>query len=141
MTKKHIFIAVDQEIPFHDVDSLDIVWHGHYVKYFEIARWALMKKLNYGYLDMQRSGYSWPVIELKIRYANPAVFGQIVTIYAELAEWKNWLKINYVIRDKQTGEKLTKGHTLQVAVDLQSKKMCFESPAVLFELIAQSLKD
>ncbi|MEZ4452430.1 MAG: hypothetical protein R3B09_23395 [Nannocystaceae bacterium] len=28
-------VSVDFEVPFHDVDALRIVWHGHYYKYME----------------------------------------------------------------------------------------------------------
>jgi len=51
------------EIPFHDVDSAEVAWHGHYVKYFEIARCKLLDKFDYNYPQMTASGYFWPIIE------------------------------------------------------------------------------
>jgi acyl-CoA thioester hydrolase len=125
--------AIDLQIPFHDVDMMEVVWHGHYAKYFEIARCALLEKIDYNYPQMRDSGYAWPVIDLRIRYVQPSVFGQIITIKAEIVEWENRLKINYLITDKGTGSRLTKGHSVQVAVDLATREMCFTSPAVLFE--------
>ena len=125
--------TIDLEIPFHDVDMMEIVWHGHYAKYFEIARCALLDKINYNYAQMRASGYAWPVIDLSIRYIQPAVFGQKITVRAQLVEWENRLKINYLITDKCTGVRLTKGHSIQVAVNMSSKEMCFVSPPVLFE--------
>jgi acyl-CoA thioester hydrolase len=124
---------IDIQIPFHDVDMMEVVWHGHYVKYFEIARCALLDTIAYNYAQMRDSGYAWPVIDLRIRYAKPATFGQIITIHAEIVEWENRLKINYQITDKLTGTRLTKGHSIQVAIDSQTKAMCFESPRVLLE--------
>lgn len=124
---------IDMEIPFHDVDMMEVVWHGHYAKYFEIARCSLLEKINYNYPQMRASGYSWPVIDLRVRYIKPAVFGQIITILAEIVEWENRLKINYLITDKFTGSRLTKGYSIQVAIDRDTNEMCFESPAVLFE--------
>ena len=124
---------IDIEIPFHDVDMMEVVWHGHYVKYFEIARCALLEKINYNYPQMRDSCYSWPVIDLRIRYIKPAMFGQIITVKCCCVEWENRLKIDYLIVDKHTGTRLTKGYSIQVAVDRQTKEMCFESPAVLFE--------
>ncbi|MES2605832.1 MAG: acyl-CoA thioesterase, partial [Pseudomonadota bacterium] len=47
-------------IPFHDVDPAQIVWHGHYAKYLEIARGKLLDKIDYNYLQMAESGYFWP---------------------------------------------------------------------------------
>lgn len=125
--------AIDIQVPFHDVDMMEVVWHGHYVKYVEIARCALLDKIAYNYIQMRDSGYAWPVIELRIRYVKPAAFGQIITVHAEIVEWENRLKINYLITDKLTGTKLTKGYSIQVAIDNQTKAMCFESPNVLLE--------
>ena len=85
---------------------------------------------------MRDSGYAWPVIDLGIRYAQPAVFGQTITVTAQIVEWENRLKIKYLITDKNSGLRLTKGHSVQVAVDLATKEMCFVSPAVLFEKLS-----
>jgi len=130
---KTLYYSIDLEIPFHDVDMMEIVWHGHYAKYFEIARCALLDTINYNYPQMRDSGYAWPVIDLRIRYAKPATFRQIITVRAEIVEWENRLKINYLITDKQSGARLTKGHSIQVAVDMATQQMCFASPAVLLE--------
>jgi len=133
MTKRIYPTSVDLEIPFHDVDMMEVVWHGHYAKYFEIARCALLEKIDYNYPQMRDSGYTWPVIDLNMRYIKPAVFGQIITVQAAIVEWENRLKINYLIIDKDTGARLTKGHSIQVAVDMRTKGMCFESPRILFK--------
>jgi acyl-CoA thioester hydrolase len=125
--------SIDLQIPFHDVDMMEVVWHGHYVKYFEIARCALLEKIDYSYLQMRDSGYAWPVIDLKIRYVKPAAFGQIISVKAEIVEWENRLKINYLITDKCSGLRLTKGSSVQVAVNMKTGEMCFVSPAVLLE--------
>lgn len=121
------------DIPFHDVDVMAITWHGHYVKYFEIARCALLDKIDYNYLQMRASGFAWPVIDLRIRYAQPLRFQQKIKIIATLVEWENRLKINYLIEDAATGQRLTKGYTVQVAVDMQNQEMLLASPAVLLD--------
>ena len=133
MTKALISCQVEIEIPFFDVDLMEIVWHGHYAKYFEIARCVLLDKVNYGYMAMRDSGYTWPIVELRLRYAKPAHFGQKILVHAKISEWENRLKINYQIEDKQTGQRLTRGHTCQVAVDMATQEMCYESPPVLWE--------
>ncbi|NOU22368.1 MAG: acyl-CoA thioesterase [Methyloglobulus sp.] len=125
--------SVNLEIPFHDVDMMAVVWHGHYAKYFEIARCALLEKIGYNYPQMRDSGFAWPVIDLRIRYVKPALFGQKITVNATIVEWENRLKIDYLIIDKDTGLRLVKGYSIQVAVNMQTKAMCFESPKILFE--------
>lgn len=133
MSKSVHSTEIDLQIPFHDVDMMEVVWHGHYARYFEIARCALLEKIGYNYPQMHDSGYAWPVIDLRIRYVKPAVFGQVVTVKAEIAEWENRLKLNYLIIDQQTGARLVKGYSIQVAVNMDKREMCFESPAVLLE--------
>jgi len=50
-----------------------------------------------------------------------------------VVEWENRLRIDYVIRDLLTGQKLTTGHTIQVAVDMSTREMCFVCPQVLWD--------
>jgi acyl-CoA thioester hydrolase len=130
--------AVILQIPFHDVDSMEVVWHGHYVRYLEIARCALLDKIDYNYLQMKASGYVWPVIDLHIRYAKPSIFNQNIKVIASVQEWENRLKINYLITDNQTGHRLTRASSTQVAVDLKTGEMCLASPTILFQKLGIS---
>lgn len=125
------------EVPFHDVDLVGIVWHGHYAKYFEIARCALLETFNYNYMQMMASGYGWPVIDLRLRYVKPAQFGQKLRVRATLLEWENRLRIEYLVSDAASGERLTKGETMQVAVHMATREMCLVSPDVLFERLGE----
>ncbi|MBC7982855.1 MAG: acyl-CoA thioesterase [Candidatus Obscuribacterales bacterium] len=120
-------------VPFHDIDSINMVWHGHYAKYFEIARCELLDSFDYGYEAMRVSGYVWPVIDLHVRYIKAIRFGQRILVKASLCEWENRLLIDYLITDADSGQRLTKGQTSQVAVAIDSRELCLASPPVLFE--------
>ncbi|WP_411725910.1 acyl-CoA thioesterase [Methyloglobulus sp.] len=133
MSKCIVSCEIEIEVPFFDVDLMEIVWHGHYAKYFEMARCALLDKIDYGYMKMRASGYAWPVIDLRIRYAKSVKFSQKIIVQAQIVEWQNRLKINYLIVDKASGIRLTRGYTSQVAVDMASNEMCFENPAILWQ--------
>lgn len=122
-------------VPFHDVDSAQITWHGHYVKYLELARCALLDKLDYNYVQMTESGYFWPVVDLQLRYIAPARFLQEIKVTATLKEWENRLKIDYIITDSKTGERITKASTTQVAVDIESSEMQFVSPQFFIDKV------
>lgn len=126
-------------VPFHDVDSMQVAWHGHYVKYLEVARCEFLGSFNYSYQAMLESGYAWPVVDMRIKYIKPLRFGQRVRVQCALREWEYRLKIDYVISDAATGERLTKAYTIQVAVDLATQAMCFESPLVLRESLTRKL--
>jgi len=118
---------------FHDLDPMDIVWHGHYVKYLEIARCALLAQYGYDYPQMRESGYAWPIVDMRLKYVGSATFGQPLRIRAEISEWENRLRIEYRISDVASGRVLTKAHTIQVAVDLATREMQYVCPAVLWQ--------
>ncbi len=120
---------IDVIVPFFDVDSLEIVWHGHYVKYLEIARCALLDDIGHNYVKMKETGFAWPIIDLQLRYARAARFGQALRVRAELVEWENRLKIHYTVSDAATGERLTRASTIQVAVRVADGEMQLVSPA------------
>lgn len=118
---------------FHDVDAMDVVWHGHYVKYLELARCDLLAKYDYDYPAMAASGYAWPIVDLRLKYVKPARFRQQLRIAARIVEWENRLKIDYVIRDGNDGAVLTKAYSIQVAVDMKNGEMLYVCPAILWQ--------
>ncbi|BAP81383.1 putative 5-hydroxybenzoyl-CoA thioesterase [Pseudomonas sp. MT-1] len=130
---------VEVLVPFFDVDSMDIVWHGHYVKYFEMARCALLDRIGHNYVRMREAGYAWPIIDVQLRYMRGARFNQRIVVRADLVEWENRLKINYLISDAETGERMTRGSTVQVAVEIASREMLLASPKVLVEAVERAL--
>ncbi|MBS1213500.1 MAG: acyl-CoA thioesterase [Proteobacteria bacterium] len=125
-----VMAEVELAVPFHDVDMLEIAWHGHYCRYFEIARCAMLEKIAYDYMTMRATGFVWPVIDLHIRFVRPARFGQRIRVIAELAEYEYRMKIRYRVCDAESGTVLVRGHTIQVAVDARSGEMCYASPDI-----------
>lgn len=118
---------------FYDLDPMDIVWHGNYVKYLELARNALMAKHNYDYLQMRESGYAWPIVDLRLKYVGMVSYGQRIKVRARIVEWESRLKIDYLISCAETGARLTKASSVQVALDIQTREMCWVCPSVLWE--------
>lgn len=118
---------------FFDIDPMNIVWHGNYPKFFELARVALLDKIDYGYDAMVRSGFGWPVIDMQVRYAHPIKLRQEIDVQAAIVEWENRLKMAFEIRDAATGKRLTRGHSVQVAVEIETERMLWETPPILRE--------
>jgi len=118
---------------FYDIDPMEIVWHGHYVKYLERARSALLARVDYDYAAMRDSGFVWPIVDMRLKYVRPAVLKQPLKVRAEIVEWENRLRIEYLIRDASTGAKLNKASTIQVAVDLATREMQYLCPPVLWQ--------
>jgi acyl-CoA thioester hydrolase len=138
MTTPDLTHEIELVPAFHDVDSMDVVWHGHYVKYLELARCALLDKFDYGYTRMRESGYSWPIVDLRMKFSRPATFDQPLVVRAEIVEWESRLKLDYTIRDAKSGERLHRATSIQVAVDMATREMQYVCPRVLWDRLGVS---
>ena len=126
---------VEIEIPFQDGDPMGVTWHGNYFRYLEEARCALLRKIGYGYREMIESGYAWPIVDTRLKFVRPTEFWQRIRVAATITEYENRLKMDYEISDAESGERVTRGYTIQVAFDLKTNEMCFVTPPVLTEKI------
>ena len=131
----NIFAETETDIEFYDVDAMQIVWHGNYIKYFEIGRRSLLQKIGYYYDEMQRTNYLFPIIEISVKYINPVRFIDRVRIKSVLMEYENRLKIKYEIRNTETGVLTTKGTSTQMVLDMKTGETCFVCPALLTEKV------
>ena len=120
--------STEFKVEFYDVDSMGVVWHGNYVKYMELGRCALLDKIGYGYNEMKESGYAFPVTSIKLKYIKPLMFKQTAVIKAVLAEYENRIRIEYFIYDKESGEIVTRGESIQMALNMETQTASFLCP-------------
>ncbi|HEY7638497.1 MAG TPA: thioesterase family protein [Steroidobacteraceae bacterium] len=141
MRKQGVIDAtVEAVVAFHDVDVAGVAWHGHYLKYLENARWALMQRLDFGLDAMIASGYAWPIVEAHVKYVRVARFGDRLTVQASLVEWQNRLTVHYLVTNAATTERVARAKTVQVAVEASSGVLQFATPAVLLERVAAATR-
>ncbi|MBT9556280.1 MAG: acyl-CoA thioesterase [Myxococcales bacterium] len=129
----HLTHAIRHAPAFHDLDPLGIVWHGHYPKFLELVRCALLQQYHYDYPEMKESGWAWPIVDMRLKYVRPLRYAQNLELRATIVEYEHRLKIDYVISDVDTGEVCTRAHTIQVAVDMATGAMSLSTPPVLAE--------
>lgn len=129
--------TIEVKPAFFDVDPMAVVWHGHYVKYFELARSALMQRFNYDYLQMRESGFFWPIVDMRIKFVRPAMLGVPIKVKATIVEFESRLRVEYLITS-ETGEVVTRGYTIQVAVNADTMEMQFVCPQVLWDRLGVS---
>lgn len=125
--------ACEIEVAFSDVDAAGIVWHGHYFRYFEIARGVLLRKIGYDYPQMRDSGFAWPLVDCHARFVGALTYAQMIRVEAGLVEWENRMRVQYLITDAATGKRLATGETLQCAVTIDTWEMQLVSPPALLD--------
>lgn len=137
---KAIVSAAAEATPqFYDLDPLNIVWHGHYPRFLELGRVAVMDKIGYGYAAMAESGFAWPFTDYRMRYVRPMRLAHPVRIIAGIVEWENLLRIAYTIQDAESGERVMRASSSQAAVCVETKEMLWVTPPVLREKLAPYL--
>ncbi len=125
-------ISIDLEIPFHDVDALRIVWHGHYYKYFELARTELMRSCRLDVPDIGSLGHRMLVIESHCRYASHLSYGDRARVTAWLADVVHRIHVRFEIQNLTQGRRAAYGHTTLVATTREGA-MLHRTPEALLE--------
>jgi acyl-CoA thioester hydrolase len=117
------------DIRFSEVDSMGVVWHGHYAIYFEDAREAFGDKYGLEYLMMYDKGYFEPIVELTFKYKRVMIYGmkpEITITYRPCEAAK--IVFDYEIRDTETNEVVVTGHSVQVFMDRTTHQLVLNSP-------------
>lgn len=130
--------SIDIDVPFHDIDSLGVVWHGHYYKYFELARTALLRKYGFDIPKIFDMGYSMVVIDSSCRYIKPIRYGMIIRVHAEIVELEYRVKINYRITSAATGERLAKGTTIQATLNAKDNSLIMVTPEDIVDIFLKN---
>lgn len=130
--KKEKILSVTKpfEIRFSEVDSMGVVWHGHYAIYFEDAREEFGRKYDLGYLMMYDKGFFEPLVDLSFKYKKPLIYGmkpEITITYRPSDAAK--IIFDYEIRDSKTGEVYVTGHSVQVFMDKTNYQLVLTNPA------------
>lgn len=127
-------VAVELEIPFHDTDMMQVVWHGHYYKYFELARTELLRKVGLDRGDLIGRRYLFLVIESKCRHAFPLAYGDRARVAAWFRDVRNRINVHFEITNLTHGRRAARGHTVLVTLDAQ-RRMLLETPREILERI------
>ncbi len=106
-------------VRFHEVDGLHVVWHGHYLVYFEDARVAFGKRYGIDYQDIFNAGLMTPVVEVSCHYLQPASYNDELEVVARMFDCES-AKIVFgfeVIRSSD-GTLLATGTSVQAFMNL-----------------------
>ena len=117
------------KVRFNEVDSLRIVWHGHYVKYLEEAREAFGQKYGMGYLDIEKHGFVSPIVKVDIDYKQQLRYGDICISeaqYVDNAAAK--LVFKYTLYRKSDMAIVAKATTIQVFLNIKTMELSLNHP-------------
>lgn len=122
-------------VSFEDLDPMNVVWHGNYIRYMERARCDLLSKINYTYVDMKNDGVMYPIAKMETKYIKSACFGDKLVVETSIINVEPTLDIRYKIYKKGTNEKIFEAKTMQICVNLKNKESVYTAPLKFLESI------
>ncbi len=122
------------QVRFNEADPLGIVWHGHYIRYFEDGREAFGKKYGIGYLDFYKHDIIVPVVSVQCDYKRSLRYGEKVIVETRFIPClAAKLKFSYRLFNAKTQELVASGSSVQVFLDRQSSVLQLTNPAFFEE--------
>jgi len=131
---KSITVRTEVDVRFNEADPLGIVWHGHYIRYFEDGREAFGKKYGCSYLDFYKNGLVVPIVKVDCDYKKSLRYGDSLIVeatYTPSAAAK--IVFHYHIYHAATNELVAKGSTTQVFLDKDNNMLQLATPPFFVE--------
>ncbi len=120
------------QVRFYEVDAYSVVWHGHYVGWFEVGRNELTEKFDMGPLQLKEKNLLAPVVELNCEYKFPATFGESLLIQTTMERTEvAKLIFHYRVLSQRDGKVLATGSTTHVLTDFNGNLLYRVPPEVL----------
>lgn len=127
-------------VEFYDLDPMNVVWHGNYIKYLEAARCDLLEKIGYTYDDMKFEKTAYPVAKMELKFIKSATFKQKLNIKTTIEEIEPALIIKYIISDDQTGIKLFQAKSMQIRINIETGETLYNASEKFLEKIEEYKK-
>ena len=116
-------------VRFSEVDAMQVVWHGEYVRYFEDGREAFGRHYGIGYTNIVDEGYLVPIVELNVYFKQSLKFGETATVetrYIPCEAAK--ILFEYTIYRDYDQAVMATGSSVQVFLDKQTQQLELNNP-------------
>lgn len=125
-------------VPFYDLDPMQIVWHGNYLNYFELARAGLFQRYGvdlYNYYEREK--IIFPIIRTQTKHIIPLRHRDEIICRATLVDANIKLIVDFEIRKAGENVVCARGRTEQVAVQMPQGETLYSIPADIRDVLRQ----
>lgn len=127
--QKNKSYEVELKVPFHDLDPMQMVWHGNYLKYFDIARTALFDSLGVDLFSyFRKTNCLFPITKTTTKHIVSLRYRDKFKCKATIVEAMYKIVVEFQIRLLADNQICAKGRGEQVAVKYPEMEMLFEIP-------------
>ena len=126
---KHKSVEIQHKVPFYDLDPMQMVWHGNYLKYFDIARFELFDTLGIDLLSyFKKTNYLFPITKTYTKHVVSLRYKDEFKCKATVVEAQYKIVVDFEIRLVKNNQICAKGRSEQVAVKYPEMEIIFEIP-------------
>lgn len=121
-------------VRFSEVDSMQVVWHGEYIKYFEDGRVSFGNRYQINYMDVHSKGYVIPIVDLTCQFKQSLRFDEeaiIETRYIHTPAAK--IQFEYIIYRASDQTIAATGTSTQVFVNESTQELELTNPEFYLE--------
>ena len=113
----------EQRVYYADTDQGSVVYYANYLKWFEMGRTELLRQSGFDYGDFEKQGLIAPVVEVHCNFKFPAQYNDVIIIKTSIGKMGNSsMKFHYDIIRKKDKKLLAEGYTINVFVDMKTRK-------------------
>ncbi|MFK7848641.1 MAG: acyl-CoA thioesterase [Rhodothermales bacterium] len=121
-------------VRYRECDPMGVVYHAHYIDYFEVARTEALRDMGIVYKSLEDEGIQMPTIDLAVKYKQPAHYDDLLEIRIILKEKpKTRIRVDYEVRRVNEEDILTTGHVTLCFMDVKRKRPVL-APAIFDEM-------
>lgn len=103
---------------YADTDRSQVVYHANYLRFFEFGRSSLMRDAAFPYLEIEESGYIYPIVEVGLKYYIPVRYDEPILVHTRPAELARvTITFDYIITNEETGKIVCTGFTKHCATN------------------------
>lgn len=123
---------------YHHTDQMGIVHHSNYVKFFEVARTEWLRAAGFSYAEMERRGVMMPIVEVQVKYRQPAYYDELISVRAEVHDMPMArMTFHYEIKGED-GRDIASGLTTLGFIDKETRRPQ-RAPQWLMEVLNREL--
>ena len=119
MKQRNLVTKTLIRVRFSEVDSMGVVWHGNYVKYFEDGREDFGSKFGINYLDFRNRGILIPIVKIVCDFRKPLIYGDTAMVETRFVNCDAAkIQYEYTLYNHKTHEVVATGSSMQVFLNL-----------------------
>jgi len=128
-------------VRYRECDPMGVVYHTHYLDYFEAARTEALREMGLAYKALEEQGIMMPVVDLGVQYKGAAQYDDLLEITTRFDEGpRARIRIAYEVHRRDDPAVLVTGHVTLCFVD-RARGRPIPAPSVIRTLFERALAD